>query len=425
MMMRTLHLAAAIALALPAFSQTVLDPVSGQTVEDLVQLALAQNGGFLAGQSQVAAARGGITQARLKANPSLQITDAQEAVGSQNNFMIGGNLPLELHHRRERRVEVAEAGVKMAEFEQAERERQLRGEIAVKFGDVLAAARNLNVANDLLALNKRALDLTQTRADQGAAPPLDANLLRVEVNRIDSLRVDLESRLGIALLELKTLAGMKASDELRIKGTLDASSIDMDTSLQRVIETRPDIQANRASEVFAAARLRQAETDARPDANVSLNYQRMDSSFAVNGLNAAGQVRPIQGVFHYLVAGISINLPTRNKNQGAIETAVAQGQEAKRRREYAERIAEREVASAILARDKAMESLRIFRDGVRGQAAQNLEVVRRTYELGRTQLLDVISEQRRFIDIEMGYTEALNRYYQAQVRLRTVTGGRP
>ena len=98
-MMRTLHLAAAIALALPAFSQTVLDPVSGQTVEDLVQLALAQNGGFLAGQSQVAAARGGITQARLKANPSLQITDAQEAVGSQNNFMIGGNLRSE-----ERRV---------------------------------------------------------------------------------------------------------------------------------------------------------------------------------------------------------------------------------------------------------------------------------------------------------------------------------
>jgi outer membrane protein, heavy metal efflux system len=76
----------------------------------------------------------------------------------------------------------------------------------------------------------------------------------------------------------------------------------------------------------------------------------------------------------------------------------------------------------VLARDKAMESLRIFRDGVRGQASQNLDVVRRTYELGRTQLLDVIAEQRRFIDIEMGYTEVLNRYYQALVRLRIVTG---
>ena len=424
-MMRIFHIAAALALVVPAMSQPVLDPAGGQTVEDLVQRALKQNGGLLAGQSQIAAARGGVTQARLKANPSIQLSDSQEAVGSQNSFVIGGTLPLELYHRRERRTEVADANVKMSEFEQTERQRQLRAEVEVKFGEVLAAARNLQVANDLLTLNRRALDLTQIRADQGAVPPLDANLLRVEVNRIDSLRVDLESRLGIALLDLKTLAGMKPDDELRIKGSIDAAPTGEDIALPQVVENRPDLLAARASEQVAEAKLRQAETEARPDASISVNYQRMDSSFGVNGLNAAGQLRPVQGVFHYLAAGVSINLPTRNKNQGAIETAVAQGQEARRKREYAELMAAREVASAVLARDKALESLRIFRDGVRGQASQNLEVVRRTYELGRTQLLDVISEQRRFIDIEMGYTEALSRYYQSLVRLRTVTGSRP
>jgi cobalt-zinc-cadmium efflux system outer membrane protein len=143
----------------------------------------------------------------------------------------------------------------------------------------------------------------------------------------------------------------------------------------------------------------------------------------VNGLNAAGQLRPVQGIFHFFAVGVSISLPVRNKNQGAIETAVAQLDEAKRRREYAELIVAREVAAALLARKNAQEGLRIFRDGVRGQASENLEVVRRTYELGRTQLLDVIAEQRRFIDIEMGYTEALSRNYQAAVRVRTVTGG--
>jgi cobalt-zinc-cadmium efflux system outer membrane protein len=180
----------------------------------------------------------------------------------------------------------------------------------------------------------------------------------------------------------------------------------------------------RAAEQLAAAKLRQAETEARPDASISANYQRMDSSFNVNGLNALGQPRPIQGIFHFLAVGVSINLPVRNKNQGAIETAVAQVDEAKRRREYADLIVTREVAAALLARDKAQEGLRIFKDGVRGQASQNLDVVRKTYELGRTQLLDVIAEQRRFIDIEMGYTDALSRYYQAVVRVRTVTGGR-
>ncbi len=427
-MKESLCVIAALTLALPLMGQraspSVLDPVGGQTSEDLVARALVQNGEILAGGRQVAAARGGVTQAGLKANPSAAFTESQEVAGGQNNFMIGGSLPLELYHRRERRIEVAQAGVKMAEFDQAERERRLRADVESKFGEVLASARNLQVAEELLALNRQALDLTQTRADQGAAPPLDANLLRVEVNRIDALRVDLEAKLGVAMLELKSLVGMKPEEELRLKGSLEAVFADQGIAITHVVEARPDLLATRAAEQVASAKLRQAETEARPDASISATYQRMDSSFNLNGLNTAGQPRPIQGIFHFLAVGVSINLPTRNKNQGAIETAVAQMDEAKRRREYAELIATREVAAALLVLGKAQEGLRIYRSGVRGQASQNLDVIRKTYELGRTQLLDVIAEQRRFIDIEMGYTEALSRYYQAAVRVRTVTGGK-
>ena len=418
----------ALILTLPAAgqyaSQTALDPIEGQTSEELVVRALAQNGEILAGVRQVAAARGGVTQAALKANPSAAFTESQEAVGGQNNFTIGGSLPLEIYHRRERRMEVAQSGVKVTEFDQAERERRLRAEVESKYGEVLATARNLQVSEDLLELNRKALDLTQTRADKGAVPALDANLLRVEVNRIDAQRVEFESRLGVALLELKSMVGMKPDADLRLKGSLEGVFAEREVVVQRVLDSRPDILSARAAEQFAGARVRQAETEARPDASIQATYQRMDSSFNVNGLNAAGQPRPIQGVFHFLAVGVSINLPVRNKNQGAIETAVAQGEEARRRREYAELIAMREVSAAVLARERAGEGLRIYREGVRGQAGRNLEVVRRTYELGRTQLLDVIAEQRRFIDIEMGYTEALSRYYQAVVRIRTVTGGR-
>jgi len=427
-MKESLFVIAALTLALTLTGQQaspfVLDPVGGQTAEDMVARALAQNGELLAGGRQVAAARGGVTQAGLKANPSVAFTESQEVAGGQNNFMIGGSLPLEPYHRRERRIEVARAGVKMTEFDQAERERRLRADVESKFGEVLAWARNLQVAEELLALNRQALDLTQTRADQGAAPPLDANLLRVEVNRIDALRVDLEGKLGVSVLELESLVGMQPEEELRLKGSLEAAFADQDIAIKRVLDTRPDLLATRAAEQVASAKLRQAETDARPDASISATYQRMDSSFNLNGLNAAGQPRPIQGIFHFLAIGVSINLPVRNKNQGAIETAVAQMDEAKRRREYAELVATREVAAALLALEKAQEGLRIYRDGVRGQASQNLDVIRKTYELGRTQLLDVIAEQRRFIDIETGYTEALSRYYQAAVRVRTVTGGK-
>lgn len=428
MMNRAFHVVAVVTLAFPAWgqraSQAIADPAGGRTAEDLVALALTRNGDLLAGRQQVAAARGGLTQARLKANPSIEFSGAKEAMGPQNNFTIGGSLPLELFHRRDRRIEVAQSGAKMTELEQAERERRIRAEVEAKYGEVLASIRNLQVSEDLLDLNRKALELTQTRADQGAIPPLDANLLRVEVNRIDSLRVDFEAKLGVSVFELKSLVGMKPDDDLRLKGSLDTTLLDVERegAIQRALETRPDLLSARAAEQVASAKLRQAETDARPDASLSANYQRMDSSFGVSGLNAAGQLRPVQGIFHFLSVGVSISLPVRNRNQGMIEAVVAQMEESKRRREYGELIVAREVSAALLALEKAQESLRIFREGVRGQASQNLEVIRRTYELGRTQLLDVIAEQRRFIDIEMGYTEALNRYYQASVRLRTVTG---
>lgn len=53
---------------------------------------------------------------------------------------------------------------------------------------------------------------------------------------------------------------------------------------------------------------------------------------------------------------------------------------------------------------------------------RNLSVVRQTYALGRGTLLDVIAEQRRYIDIENGYTDALRQVYDARVEIGRVTG---
>jgi cobalt-zinc-cadmium efflux system outer membrane protein len=49
-------------------------------------------------------------------------------------------------------------------------------------------------------------------------------------------------------------------------------------------------------------------------------------------------------------------------------------------------------------------------------------VVRQTYSYGRITLLDVITEQRRYIDIETGYTDVLLDAYAARVALEQATG---
>jgi cobalt-zinc-cadmium efflux system outer membrane protein len=128
------------------------------------------------------------------------------------------------------------------------------------------------------------------------------------------------------------------------------------------------------------------------------------------------------GTFHTVTAGVSISLPVRNKNQGTIEAAVAQSDAAKSRREFAELTVRREVASAYARYTSAARAMEIYRVGVQGQAETNLKVVQKTYELGARTLLDYIAEQRRFIDVENSFIDAVLDTYQARVEIARAAG---
>jgi cobalt-zinc-cadmium efflux system outer membrane protein len=127
-------------------------------------------------------------------------------------------------------------------------------------------------------------------------------------------------------------------------------------------------------------------------------------------------------VFNYVTFGVSISLPVRNKNQGSIEAAVAGAEGARRRREFLELTVRREVAAGYARYEHAARAAEIYRVGVRGQADANLEVVRKTYELGSKTLLDYIAEQRRFIELEGAYIDALLDTYRARVEIGRATG---
>ena len=67
---------------------------------------------------------------------------------------------------------------------------------------------------------------------------------------------------------------------------------------------------------------------------------------------------------------------------------------------------------------RAARASEIYGVGVREQASSNLDVIRQTYELGSKTLLDYIAEQRRFIELENGYIDALLETYQARVEIQ-------
>jgi cobalt-zinc-cadmium efflux system outer membrane protein len=397
-----------------------VDPASGMTVEQTVAYALAHNGELLAVRKEVDAASALVKQASLRPNPRVDVTGARQVNGADNSAMITGMLPLELGGRRPARIAVAERELEMREQEVADRERVLAADVRAKFGEALAAILKLGFDEDLLATSRRGYKLVVARVIEGRTAPLEQNMVLVEVNRLRSLRETSEGKVQVSLLELRNLIGMSPEEPLRLRGDFNdllSQLPPLTESTERALAQRPDLQVARVAERLAEAQIVQARATGRIDASLTAGYQRMNSSFPVRGINDAGQLQPVQDVFHFLTFGISLDLPVRNKNQGAIEAAVAEREAAGRRREFAELTVRREVAAAYARYNSAARAMEIFRVGVRDQAQTNLEVVRQTYELGSKTLIDYIGEQRRFIELENSYIDALLDTYHARVEI--------
>lgn len=401
-----------------------IDPVGGLSADDAVAYALAHNGELLAARQEIEAARGLIRQAGLRPNPKLNLQRREQIGGADNDTMIGGSLPLELGGRRAARVLVAHRGLELREHLLADRERTTAAEVRDKFGEVLAAALKLGFTEDLLNTTRRGYKLVLARVIEGRTAPLEQNMTLVEVNRIRSMRETAEGKVEVSLLELRNIIGMPPEEPLRLRGNFDDllnPLPPLSEATARALQERPDLLAARANENLAEAQIEQARAGGRLDAELTGQYERNNFSFSQRGINSAGQLVPIQGIFHSVAVGIAFDLPVRNKNQGAIEAAAAEAEAAKQRREYAELTVRREIAAAYVKYERAARAMEIYRVGVRSQADANLNVVRQTYELGAKTLLDYINEQRRFIELENDYINAQLETYSASVEIKRAT----
>ena len=241
----------------------------------------------------------------------------------------------------------------------------------------------------------------------------------VELNKMRAMRETNEAAAEMRMLELRNLAGMGPEDPLRLRGGFEDLLGPVPSEAEaaaNALRSRPDLAGARAVEQLAAARVEQARSEGRIDADVMLGYQRMRSGFPQMGIDmATGGLVPIENRMNFFTFGVKLNLPVRNRNQGMIAASQSEADAARSRREFGELTVKREVASAYARYARALRAKEIVRVGVREQAAANLAVVRQTYELGSKTMLDYIAEHHRFMETENSYVDAELEAYLARV----------
>ncbi len=82
-----------------------------------------------------------------------------------------------------------------------------------------------------------------------------------------------------------------------------------------------------------------------------------------------------------------------------------------------------EVESAWQRWTAAQKTIAILDIAVLPQAQKNLDVVQQSYQLGQLRLLDVLSEQRRFLDTRFSAVESQSEAAKSFAELERAVGG--
>ena len=404
-----------------------VDPANGLSLEQAIARGIEQEPSLRAARSQVDVAHGTSLQASLRPNPLVSFERREEPGGTDNLTTLGVEWPLDLFRRSER-IAVAEREVSTAQLASADRERVLAAEVRMRYGDVLAAVRDLGLLDELAAATQRQYDLLRSRVEEGASPPLERDLLDVELRRVQAERLLQAGRTETAVFELKRVLGMNTDATLTVRDTFEdlvqreSAVAPQVANASATVEQRPDVREAAARIDVAEAKIGRAQAEGRFDVSVFATYMRMDAGFPQRAFAPDGGLERVRGQFNYLSAGAMFTIPVRNQNQGEVAVARAERAGAAAAYDATRLAAEAELASARARDERARQALRLYSTGAQTLARQNLTVVAQSYQLGRVTVFDALAERRRYLDVERAYTEALRAAYKARTALNRALG---
>lgn len=412
----------------PLAAPQYLDRVNGISLEQAIARALEQEPSLRSARTEIDVARGMRLQASLRPNPRVSFERLEEPAGMDNQTTVAMEWPLDLF-RKGPRVAVADREVTAVEMAVADRERLLAAEVRTRYGDVIAAARDLAILDELAAATRRQYELLRSRVEAGATPPIERDLVNVELRRLEAERLLQAGRTQAAVFELKRALGMSAEAHVTVRETLEglvrreSSVATQIPATPAALDLRADVREAAARVDVANAKMERARIEGRFDVSLFAGYMRMNAGFPQQGIAPAGGLEPVRGVFHYVSAGAMVTVPVLDRNRGELAAARAGRAGAEAAYDAARLTAESELAAARARYQHAQQAVQAYAAGAQTLARQNLTVVSQSYELGRVTVFEVLAEQRRYLDVERAYTEALTAAYEAQTALTRALGG--
>jgi cobalt-zinc-cadmium efflux system outer membrane protein len=370
----------------------------------LEQLALERNPTLLQAGANIEAAEGRAQQAGLYPNPTVGYAGERIGAGGTAGEMQGlfiDQTIVTAGKLRLNRDKFAQEVSQTTALALAQQYRVLNG-VRIRFYQLLALQRLLNVRSELLKVADDAVQTTEQLLNVGAANEPDLLQARIEARQERVALENARTHYEAAWRQLVALVGAPELAISRLEGDLEAAVAvpDFDATLSHLLEASPEIQVALAEIARTEIGLKREQVEPIP--NVQMRV--------ANGYDFETR-RDVTSV------QVGVRLPVFDKNQGNIRIARAQVAYAQAELRRVQLSLNQRLARTYRRYRTAAATVQTYRKDNLPDAKRAYELYLESFSKRRAAWPQVLVAQRTYFQISVEYNEALAEMRSAEVTI--------
>ncbi len=389
--------------------------------EDLERMALAASPALRQSAAEVRAAAGRVRQAGLYPNPVLGFTGDHNTPALQGGslggfgeqrFVTGGKLGLDRKVADQDRLGVEEMA-------KAERLRIIAAIDALYYRG-LGEQRLLEVRTRMAQLTQTTAATSRELANLGQADQPDVFEVEIEAQRAQLAVVMARNALDRTWREIQALVNQPGLKPSTLAGDLEAvGKLDRDAALSRILTDSPELRIAAIAEARSGIGVRRAKAGAIPDivARGGVRYNRELHLDQISG--------PLQQVGPEGYFDVGVSIPIFDRNQGAIQAAEAEQDQARAGVELERQMIRTRFAAVYKEYADAMASIELYRNELLPKARQGFEMYQGNFRQMAAAYPKVLLAQRSLIQMEQEYIAQLVAAWQARLEIDSLLVGMP
>ena len=318
----------------------------------------------------------------------------------------------ERDHKRELRLETAKESTRIGGTLHEDLERNLLFSLHSAFVQTLEAKAVLELARADLEYYDKIISISQDRFKAG-------DLAQIDLDRIELLRVQYESEIETAVVNLRTqkiqllqlLNDRTPVDQFDVTGPFDFSTDlkPLDNFHQIALDSRPDLSA-------AIQGIEQARTNHK----LAIANGSTDPTFGAWYTYNPSFYNP----YAQQTLGLSVNIPLRifDRNQGEKKRTLI---DIDRSQQFTEQTRAQVFSDVDSAYEQVRSSIALlvpYRDKYKDQATRVRDTVTFSYQHGGASLMDFLNAQSDYRVVQLAYLQLIGSYLTAASQLNLAVG---